>query len=141
MVDTAWDFGRLRRPMHEGRMQVPTLAIVWQIHMVIPVLPSRRGGVRRGKTIIRAGGGLEIGADFGHKKRGSSGYTDRYRDSSRHITPARNARSPVRMREKYLCSNSTHSALQIRQSAHLIVIRLRHRNLQPVAHPLVSVLD
>jgi hypothetical protein len=75
-------------------MQVPTLAIVWQIHVVVPVLPSRRGGVRRGKTIIRARGGLEIGADSGHKKRGSSGYTDRYRDSSRHITPARNARSP-----------------------------------------------
>src|SRR6476660_5278535 len=86
--------------MHEGRMQVPTLAIVWQIHVVIPVLPSRRGGVRRGKTIIRACGGLEIGADSGHKKRDSSGYTDRYRDSSRHIAPARNARSPVRMREK-----------------------------------------
>jgi hypothetical protein len=68
-------------------MQVPTLAIVWQIHVVIPVLPSRRGGVRRGKTIIRACGGLEIGADSGHKKRGSSGYIDRYRDSSRHITP------------------------------------------------------
>jgi hypothetical protein len=104
-------------------MQVPTLAIVWQIHVVIPVLPSRRGGVRRGKTIIRACGGLEIGAESGHKKRGSSGYTDRYRDSSRHI-------APVRMREKYLCSNSTHSALQIWQSAHLIVIRLRHRNRQ-----------
>jgi hypothetical protein len=68
-------------------MQVPTLAIVRQIRVVIPVLPSRRGGVRRGKTIIRACGGLEIGADSGHKKRGSSGYTDRYRDSSRHITP------------------------------------------------------
>jgi len=81
-------------------MQVPTLAIVRQIGVVIRVLPSRRGGVRRGKTIIRACGGLEIGADSGHKKRGSSGYTDRYRDSSRHITPARNARSPVRMREK-----------------------------------------
>jgi hypothetical protein len=68
-------------------MQVPTLAIVRQIRVVIPVLPSRRGGVRRGKTIIRACGGLEIGADSGHKKPGSSGYTDRYRDSSRHITP------------------------------------------------------
>jgi hypothetical protein len=51
------------------------------------VLPSRRGGVRRGKTIIRACGGLEIGADSGHKNRGSSGYTDRYPDSSRHIIP------------------------------------------------------
>ena len=45
---------------------------------------------------------------------------------------------PVRMREKCLCSNSTHSALQIRQSAHLIVIRLRRRNRQPVAYLLVS---
>jgi hypothetical protein len=75
-------------------MQVPTLAIVWQIHAVIPVLPSRRGGVRRGKTIIRAWGSPEIGADSGHKKRGSSGYTDRYRDSSRHITPPREMRDP-----------------------------------------------
>jgi len=84
-------------------MQVPTLAIVWQIHVVIPVLPSRRGGVRRGKTIIRACGGLEIGADSGHENRGSSGYTDRYRDSSRHIVPREKcAIPPVRMRENVL---------------------------------------
>jgi len=125
--------GRLRRSMREGRMQVPTLAIAWQIHVVIPVLPSWGGGVRRGKTIIRACGGLEIGANSGHKKRGSSGYTDRYRDSSRHITPPREMRDLlVRMREKRLCSNSSYSAPQIRQSAHLIVIRLRRRNRQPV---------
>ena len=79
-------------------MQVPTLAIVWQIDVVVPVLPPRRGGVRRGKTIIRACGGLEIGADSEHKKRGSS-HPDRYRDSSRHTTPPRE--KCARMREKW----------------------------------------
>jgi hypothetical protein len=35
-------FGRLRRSMHEGRMQVPTLAIVWQIPFCDRLICSSR---------------------------------------------------------------------------------------------------
>jgi hypothetical protein len=47
------------------------------IGAAIPVLPPRRGSVRRRKTIVRACGGLEISADSRHEKRGNTGYPDR----------------------------------------------------------------
>ena len=102
--------------MHEGRMQVPTLAIVWQIHVVIPVLPSRRGGVRRGKTIIRACGGLEIGADSRHEKRGSTGYTDRI-EIRPDIAPPRERAIPRENARKISLQQLRYITLQIRQSA------------------------
>src|SRR5438874_13103944 len=53
----------------KSRVQVPALAIVLPIDAVRPVLAPRRGSVWRRKAIIRACGGLQVGADYRHEKR------------------------------------------------------------------------